>query len=271
MVGADIAVKKEGLKWWPFLTLYKKEVRRFSKVLGQTIFSPVINSTLYMLIFGVSLGRSIQLSNGFSYLEFLIPGLVMMSVLNNSFQNAASTVVGSKFHGDIQDLRIVPLSSAQIVWAMSLGALTRGLLVGCVTFIAAQVFMFVAVGKFLAVQNLPMLLLFLFLGGLTFAQLGLAVGFLAKSFEHVNAVGSFILLPLLYLGGVFFSIENLHPVWKMVSQINPMLYFINGVRQSFLGISDVPWLVSLAISLVALTVLHIIALKGSQKGSFLRW
>jgi ABC-2 type transport system permease protein len=263
--------KRIDLKWRPFLTLYYKEVRRFWRVVLQTVLTPMINTTLYLTIFGVSLGASIKLSSGFSYLEFLIPGLIMMGVLNNSFQNSSSSIIGSKFHGDILDLRVVPISKAQVVWAMGFGGLTRGIAIGLVTFFISQVFMYFTQGRFLPVQNPALLLLFLIIGGLSFALLGISVGFRAKTFEHINAIGSFILLPLTYLGGVFFSIENLHPFWKAVSQFNPLFYFINGVRYSVLGISDVSWAVALGFSAICLVVLFVLATRGVSQGSFSRW
>ncbi|PIT98857.1 MAG: ABC transporter permease [Bdellovibrionales bacterium CG10_big_fil_rev_8_21_14_0_10_45_34] len=256
---------------FPFWTLFRKEVHRFLKVINQTVGAPFVNSALYLLIFGVSLGKSIQDYHGYPYLAFLIPGLMMMSLLNNSFQNSSSSIVGSKFHGDLQDLKIVPLSSLQIVWAMSLGALVRGLVVATVTITVSEVFYLVSYGKFLIPSHPFMLLAFCVIGGLTFGTLGIFVGFISKTFEHLNAVGSFILLPLLYLGGVFFSISTLHPFWQKVSQINPLLYFINGVRYGFLGVSDIPVGSAFAVSVLSLILLQLCAMYSVRRGSFQRW
>lgn len=244
---------------------------RFWKVVGQTVLTPLVNASLYLLIFGVSLGKSISLSSGVSYLAFLIPGLVTMATLNNSFQNTSSSILGSKFHGDIMDLKVVPLTLNQIVAAFSLGAIVRGLSVGTVTFIVSEIFHYVAQGEFLAIQHPLELLFFLSVGGIAFGLLGIVVGFWARNFEQVNAIGGFVLLPLIYLGGVFYSLENLHPFWQKISQANPLLYFVNGVRYSILGHSDVPAEKALIVSIVSVVVLYFLARKSIQKGSFQKW
>ncbi len=257
--------------WIPFVALYRREFARFMKVVFQTVFTPLINATLYLLIFGVSLGQNIVLHNGFPYLAFLIPGLVMMSVLNNAFQNSSSTIVAGKFSGDLEDLRISPLSRTQILWALNLAALTRGLLVGLVTFLVGYVFYFVKVGTALPMAHPFVLLGFLFLGGLIFASLGITVAFLAKSFDQLSAIGAFVLLPLIYLGGVFFSLESLHPVWQLISKANPVLYLINGVRYGILGDSDVSIQVALVVSVVTFVLFYLMALRSLRVGSYQRW
>lgn len=255
----------------PFLTLYEREMKRFLKVIFQTVVSPLITATLYLLIFGVSLGPRIELGMGHSYLTFLVPGLVMMSVLNNAFQNSSSSIVSGKFSGDLEDLRVVPLSNQQILWAISLGGLTRGLLVGLITLAVGEVFEFVVDASVMGVAHPIWFLFFLVVGGLSFAKLGVPVAFWARSFDQVSAVGSFILLPLIYLGGVFFSIDHLHPLWKLLSRCNPVLYFINGIRFGLLGISDVnPWTAA-AVSLAALLLFHLLALRALVTGSYQRW
>lgn len=259
------------LMWVPFYTLLKREIARFLKVVAQTIITPMINSLLYLLIFGVSLGGSIQLGNGLNYLAFLIPGLVMMGCLNNAFQNSSSSIVSAKFGGDLEDLRVAPLSNQQIIWAMSFGGLIRGLVVAVVTLFIGEIFYYFSQGEWLGVSHPFALLFFLTVGGLTFAQLGISVAFWAKTFDQLSAVGAFILLPLLYLGGVFFSIEGLHPFWKGLAQINPLLYMVNGVRYGLVGVSDVNLLRATGVSLVSLVVFHFIALRSLKTGSFVRW
>src|SRR4051812_46334631 len=227
------------LRWTPFLSLLKREVHRFVKVIVQTVITPFINSSLYLLIFGVSLGRNIQLKQNINYLAFLIPGLVMMGCLNNSFQNSSSSVVTARIGGDLEDFRASALSDQQMIWAFSLGGLLRGFIVGSITFFIGELFYLTSEGQWLAIEHPVQLLIFLVLGSLTFSKLGIAVAYWAKSFDQLSAVTGFILVPLTYLGGVFFSIEHLHPFWQRVSQLNPLLYFINGVRFSVLGTSDV--------------------------------
>lgn len=255
----------------PFLTLYYREIRRFFKVAVQTIFSPIVSSGLYLLIFGVSLGKNISLNGGISYLAFLIPGLVMMSVLNNSYQNSSSSVVSGKFGGDLEDWRIVPLSPQAILWALSLGGLTRGLIVGCITFAVGEVFYYVMNGVVMIPAHPGLLLLFLTLGGLSFAMFGISIAFWAKTFDHVSGVGSFVILPLIYLGGVFFSLEGLHPLWQWISKANPLLYFINGVRYSMLGQSDVSLLTAFVVSVISLLTFGVLALRVLKTAQYNRW
>lgn len=262
---------KSSLMWSPFITLFNREIRRFAKVVVQTIVTPLINSSLYLLIFGVSLGKNIDMEGDITYLAFLIPGLVMMGCLNNAFQNASSSIVSAKFHGDLEDYRVVPLSNQQIIWAMGFGGLVRGVIVGFITFMVGQAFYWFLNGQSLGVVHPWYLLFFIVVGGLSFAQLGMSVAFLAKTLDQVTAVGSFVLLPLLYLGGVFFSLENLHPFWRSLSQFNPLLYMINGVRFGILGVSDVSVGVAASVSLASLLVFHLIALRSLRRGSFVRW
>ena len=255
----------------PFITLYYREVRRFMKVIVQTIFAPIVSSGLYLLIFGVSLGKSIQLQNGLSYLAFLIPGLVMMSVLNNAFQNASSSIVSGKFSGDLEDWRTSPLNIYAILWALAFGGLTRGVIVGLITLCVGEAFYFTMNGHLLVPENAGLLFTFLLIGGLSFSMFGISVAFWAKTFDHMSGVGSFVILPLIYLGGVFFSLEGLHPFWQTLSKGNPLLYFINGVRYSMLGVSDVSPQVALTVSIGALLVVHFIALRILKKASYARW
>ena len=257
--------------WASFVTLYVREMRRFLKVIFQTVVTPLINSTLYLLIFGVSLGSAIKLENGISYLAFLIPGLVMMGVLNNAFQNSSSSIVSGKFSGDLEDLKVVPLTPQMIIWAMSIGGLTRGLMVGLVTYAVGAVFTFVIDHQVPTVAHPFALLFFLAVGGLTFAKLGICVAFWAKTFEQMSAVGSFVLMPLIYLGGVFFSLNGLHPFWQSVAHFNPVLYFISGVRYGLLGVTDVNLWLATGVSVLALVLFHFIGLRALKYGSYTRW
>lgn len=255
----------------PFWALLTREISRFLKVTAQTVITPMINSGLYLLIFGVSLGASIKIANGIDYLAFLIPGLVMMACLNNSFQNSSSSIIGAKFGGDLEDLKVAPLSAQQMIWAYSIGGLLRGLVVGFLTFMIGQIFYYFSKGSFLTIHSYLVLVFFLTLGSLMFAQIGISVAFWAKSFDQLSAISGFILLPLIYLGGVFYSTENLHPFWRTISEINPLLYLVNGVRDGVLGVSDVDLKTAVIVSLSGWIVTYTIALVSLRKGSFLRW
>ena len=262
---------RQELVWTPFFALFSREIQRFFKVLAQTILIPAITSFIYLLIFGVSLGKNIQVLSGVSYLEFLIPGLVMMGCMNNSYQNGSSSLLGMKFGGEIVDLKAAPLTIQQIVWAMSLGGLCRGLVVGLVVLVSGELFYYFYERSFLIPAHPFYFLLFCVIGGLAFTKLGIAVAFLAKTFDHVSAIGGFIIMPLIYLGGVFFSLNSLSAFWIKVSHFNPLLYFINGVRYGVLGLSDVPVDTALYVSLFALFLFHLTAVWTLKKGSYQPW
>jgi ABC-2 type transport system permease protein len=257
--------------WRAFWTLYRREMLRFLKVVVQTVFTPLINSSLYLLIFGVSLGTNIKLESGASYLTFLIPGLIMMGVLNNAFQNSSSSIVSGRFSGDLEDLKIVPLTPQMILWAMAAGGLSRGLLVGLITYAVGELFRFSVEGNLTNVAHPMYLVFFLCVGGLAFAMLGISIAFWAKTFDQMSAVGSFVLLPLIYLGGVFFSIGGLHPFWQALAHFNPVLYLINGVRFGILGVSDVDVTTAGMVSLGALLFCYCLALRSLKVASYSRW
>ncbi|MGE0632452.1 MAG: ABC transporter permease [Pseudobdellovibrionaceae bacterium] len=259
------------LTWIPFLMLLRREIERFFKVIVQTVVTPFVSSFLYLLVFGVSIGEKISLSSGTSYLMFLIPGLVMMSALNNAFQNSSSSIVSGKFSGDLEDWRVAPLSSQQLVWAISLGGLVRGFVVGSITFFTGFVFCYFQEGTVFQIAHPLELIFFLCVGSLVFSKIGILVSFWARTFDQLSAFSAFILLPLTYLGGVFFSVELLSPFWQTVAKLNPLLYFINGVRHGMLGFSDVNVATAAVISSISLIVFHFAALHSIKKGSFARW
>ncbi len=257
--------------WAGFESLFRKECMRFFRVAGQTILNPVINASLYLLIFGVNLADRISEQNGVNYLQFIIPGLIAMGALNNAFQNASSSIIISKFHGDLQDLKTAPLTPGQIIWAYGLGAAARGGIVGTVIGCVGEVFYWSQYGEWLPIDNILMLLAFTVVGSVIFGFLGLSVAVYAKNFDQVNAVGSFVLLPLIYLGGVFFSIATMHPFWKTASYANPLLYLINGIRYSFLGVSDIDPLTSAALAFGFLVVTFSMARYAVVHGSYTRF
>ncbi len=259
------------LRWTPFIILFYREIKRFSKVLAQTIIIPIITSFIYLLIFGVSLGKNIHILEGITYLAFLIPGLVMMGCMHNSYQNSSSSVLGMKFGGEILDMRVSPLGTQQIIWALSLGGLCRGLIVGFVIFVSGELFYIWHIGEWLQPKHPLYLILFCIIGGLAFSKLGIFVAFRAKSLDHLSAVGGFIITPLIYLGGVFFSLDTLSPFWIQVSYFNPLLYFINGVRYGILGISDIPIAIAFWISLIGLLIFHLLAVWILKTSSYQRW
>ncbi len=263
--------KRSALFWSPFWALFVKEMLRVKKVALQTVVTPVVTSGLYLLIFGVGVGRKIQLASGVSYLEFIIPGLVMMGVLNNAFQNASTCVINGKFTGELEDYKAAPLSSEQMLWALGLGGLVRGLIVGLVTWGVGQVFVYSNTGSWLQVQHVFGFFFFAVLGGLSFAFLGMAVAFWARNFDHIAAVGGFILQPLIYLGGVFFSLDVLSPFWQGVSKLNPLFYILNGARFSIIGETDVSLTSSVVMALLGVLLMYVVGMSSIRWGSFSRW
>jgi len=259
------------MNWVPFETLLIREISRFSKVLVQTVVAPLISSFLYLLVFGVSLGQHVQFKENITYLAYLIPGLMMMGLINNSYQNSSSSIVTMKFTGDLEDLRIVPLSNQTIVLAMAVASWVRGMVVACVTWVVGNIFMFWQYGELLGITHPWAFLFFSLIGGLSFGLIGIAMAFWAKTMDQLSAFSSFILLPLIYLGGVFISMDRLSPFWKSVAQWNPLLYFIEGFRYSFFGHSDIPIERAVLVSLAGLMIFYWRALKSLQPGCFGRW
>ncbi len=256
--------------WIQFWTLFRRECHRFMKVIVQTVVTPLVSSSLYLLVFGVSLGNYVEIGEG-KYLAFLIPGLMMMGLMNNAFQNSSSSIVSSKFTGDLEDLATVPISRGQIIWAMSLGSFVRGSVVSLMTLITGEIFYFAKYGELVGIAHPFWLLYFTFVAGIVFGQIGLMAAFWAKSFDQLSAISTFVILPLTYLGGVFISITQLHPFWQTVSKLNPLFYFINGLRYAVLGQADVSVWTSAGLGLVALIVLNFFAYRVLAKVSFSRW
>jgi ABC-2 type transport system permease protein len=226
-------------EWVAFKTLFKKEVMRFVKVIVQTVFSPLVNAALYLLVFGVSFSSVLRMHEKFSYLAFLVPGLVALSALNNALQNSASSIMISKFHGDLQDMKIIPLSAFWMTLAYALACIVRGLFVGVLVLVLGEIFSFFQSGEWIDVAHPVFLFLFVSMGCVVFGSLGIMTGFLAKSFDQINAFSSFVVLPLIYLGGVFFSLKILHPFWQEVAKFNPIVYMISGIRWSVIEVQDV--------------------------------
>jgi ABC-2 type transport system permease protein len=194
-----------------------------------------------------------------------------MGILNNAYQNSSSSIISGKFSGDLQDLKVTPLNNHQIIWAMAFGGLTRGLIVGTITFLVGQIFYYIHFSNWMEIANPFEFVIFCILGGLIFGMLGISVAFWAKTFDQMSSVSSFVLTPLIYLGGVFFSLEILHPFWQGVSKYNPLLYIINGFRYGLLGQTDVSLGTAYLVSFISLILVYAIAWRSLQKAIFTRW
>ncbi len=263
-------MQKKELIWTPFLFFIYKDLSRVYRVKVQTILSPLISQALYLVIFGVSLGKVVKISDQFSYLQFIIPGLVALTLINQSFQNGTSSIFAMKFTGEIIDIKSTALNVQQIIWGAAVSGFVRGLIVSLLTLILGEVFHLFFERHLLPVHNFLWFVSFLTLGGMAFAMLGFSVGIWAKTFDHVGAISSFIILPLIYLGGVFFDLDTLSTFWQKVSIFNPLLYFINGIRYSLLGISDIPVLQSFAAVFLSLIGAYALACVVAFKGTFQR-
>ena len=241
--------------------LFYKEVLRFWKVGFQTVGAPVLTSVLYLLIFGHVLEDHVKVYDGVSYTAFLIPGLVMMSVLQNAFANSSSSMVQSKIMGNLVFLLLTPLSHWSWFFAYTLSAVVRGVAVGMGVLLATALFVWQssALNFSLLPQEPLRALVFAFTGAAMLGALGLIAGLWAEKFDQMAAFQNFIIMPMTFLSGVFYSIHSLPDFWQKVSHLNPFFYMIDGFRYGFFGQSDVsPWL-SLGVVGVSLFIISAVA------------
>ena len=241
--------------------LFYKEVLRFWKVGFQTVGAPVLTSVLYLLIFGHVLEDHVKVYDGVSYTAFLIPGLVMMSVLQNAFANSSSSMVQSKIMGNLVFLLLTPLSHWSWFFAYTLSAVVRGMAVGMGVLFATALFVWQSSAlNFSLVPQEPLwALVFAFTGAAMLGALGLIAGLWAEKFDQMAAFQNFIIMPMTFLSGVFYSIHSLPDFWQRVSHLNPFFYMIDGFRYGFFGQSDVsPWL-SLGVVGLSLFIISAVA------------
>lgn len=232
--------------WNAFTTILIKEIRRFMRIWPQTLVPPVITVTLYFIIFGNLIGSRIGPMDGFSYMEFVTPGLIMMAVITNSYSNVVSSFFGAKFQNSIEELIVSPVPSWVILSGFVLGGVVRGLAVGFIVTLMSLFF------TSLSITNLPLTILVVFLTSVLFAIAGLINAVFANSFDDISIIPTFVLTPLIYLGGVFYSVSLLPEFWTLVSKINPILYMVNAFRYGVLGISDIS--VSFALSMIVVFI-----------------
>ena len=229
------------MNWFGCYTLFKKEVRRFRSVLGQTVGAPIITALLYLLVFRQVLEDRVQVYDGVSYTAFLIPGLIMMSIIQNAFANTSSSLTQSKVMGNLVFLLMTPMSALEMYLAYVGAALLRATLVATALFLVAQFFVRVPL-----THPLLVLAMLIFAGG-TLAVLGMIAGIVADKFEHLAAFQNFFIMPLSFLSGVFYSIHSLPDFWRDASHYNPFFYMIDGFRHGFFGAGDAPPLLSLVV------------------------
>jgi ABC-2 type transport system permease protein len=220
------------VNWIGTQTLLKKEVRRFLRVPGQTIASPLVSTTLYFLVFGYTLGGRVQQLDSVPYISFIVPGLVFLGVANNAFLNSSSSIFITKIQGTVVDLLTAPLGARELLIGFVLGAMTRGLLVGVLTWLAALVF---TPSHALHVGTT---LFFLLLSAYVFSVLGVLAGLWAEKFEQINFFPTFLMLPLTFLGGVFYDVRSLPEPFRTVSLFNPVVHMVEGLRAGMLGLDQ---------------------------------
>jgi ABC-2 type transport system permease protein len=243
-----------GVNWIGLQTLVKKEVGRFLAVYTQTIVAPVITTLLYYTIFALAFGKVRQNIGDVSYMEFLAPGLVMMSMVQNAFANTSSSMVISKVQGNIVDVLIPPLSATELYIGYIAGGVIRGLAVGLVSTVVIALFVP------MHVYSLSQIIVFSLLGTMMLASLGLAGGIWSQKFDHIAAVTNFIVTPLTFLSGTFYSIRNLPPAWRAFAHINPFFHMIDGFRSGFIGQSDGSPLLGVGVLIVANVLLAALCL-----------
>ncbi len=247
-----------------FWTLFKKEILRFWKVLLQTVAAPILTAFLYLLIFAHVLSGHVQVYPGVGYTAFLMPGLVMMSVLQNTFANASSSLIQSKITGNIVFLLLPPLSYLEFFLAYVLAALVRGLVIGVGVLLVGLLF------TDLHLRHPLWILTFGVGAGVAFSCVGMLAGIWAEKFDHLAGVQNFLIMPLTFLSGVFYSIHSLPDFWQALSRFNPVFYMIDGFRYGFFGIADVdPWL-SLAVVLPTVLAASLLTLWMLRAGYKLR-
>lgn len=251
-IGQNLPTFKEkrigAINWLGVWTLYTKEVRRFLKVVGQTVLSPVITTALFMTIFTIALGGSGRYVGDVAFSLFLAPGLVIMAVLQNSFANTISSLMTSKMQGNIVDLLLAPLGPGEMTLAFTLAAVTRAFLVGL--FVTFSMFMFVD----LSFPNIWALFYFGISAAIMLALLGIMAGIWADKWEQSSSITNFIIVPLSFLSGTFYSIDRLPGIWHDISQLNPFFYLIDGFRYGIIDHADG----NLVVGVIYIAVLNII-------------
>ncbi len=249
-------------QWIAFCTIVRKEVVRFMRIWVQTLLPPVMNQGLYFLIFGGFIGSMLPPIQGVSYMTFILPGLIMMGLIVNAFSNVASSFFSVKFMRSVEEVWVAPVHPLVVVLGYSFGGVLRGLLISLLVFLVAAFFAPPVVAHPLVV------LFFLFFTALLFALGGFLNALFATKFDDVSIFPTFVLTPLTYLGGVFYSLQNLPPFWQMVSRFNPIVYIVDGLRYGFLGFSELNVALSAGILLFAVLVLFalnwILLLRGQR-------
>ena len=245
-------------------TLTYREIRRFFRIWQQALIPSVITTMLYFVIFGSFIGSRIGSMGGFEYMQFMAPGLIMLAVITNSYSNVVSSFYGNKFARSLEELLVSPMPTYLILIGFVVGGVARGIIVGILVLITSLFF------TEIVVQNISLTLLVIILTSILFSLAGLLNAIFADSFDDINIVPTFILTPLIYLGGVFYSITLLSETWQIISKLNPVLYMVNAFRYGMLGVSDIN--VNFAIGMISffIVVFYTASLYILKKGIGIR-
>ncbi|HEX2238990.1 MAG TPA: ABC transporter permease [Gammaproteobacteria bacterium] len=247
-----------------FKTIVIKEFLRFTRIWIQTVLPPAITMVLYFIIFGNLIGSQIGDIHGFAYMQYIVPGLIMLGIIANSYANVVSSFFSAKFQRHIEEMLVSPTPNYIILLGFMSGGMIRGLTVGCMVFLISLLF------THLQVHNLFVTISVVVLTAMLFSLAGFINGVFAKSFDDISIVPTFVLTPLTYLGGIFYSIDMLSPFWRQVSMFNPILYMINAFRYGILGVSDINVLTSFAIIIGFIVALFTVGLRLLDKGVGIR-
>ncbi|HTF84965.1 MAG TPA: ABC transporter permease [Cellvibrio sp.] len=251
-------------QWIAFRTILRKEIKRFTRIWVQTLLPPAITMALYFVIFGKLIGSRIGEMDGFSYIQFVAPGLIMMSVLTNSYSNVVSSFFSAKFQRSIEEILVSPTPNYIILLGYCMGGVARGLAVGVLVTLLSLAF------TDLHVHSWAVTIAIVVLTSMLFSLAGFINAVYANSFDDISIIPTFVLTPLTYLGGVFYSIHLLPEFWQGVSQLNPILYMVNAFRYGMLGVSDINVVAAFAGLLICLAILFMVGLHLLRVGKRLR-
>lgn len=250
--------------WISFISIARKEMIRIFRIWVQTLVPPVITITLYFIIFGSLIGSQLGDIDGYDYMAFIAPGLIMMAIITNSYANTVSSFFSTKFQRNIEELLVSPTPNWVMVFGYVAGGMTRGLCVGLLVSLVSLIFVR------LPLFNIPFIILFALLTSFVFSLAGLINGIFAKNFDDISIIPTFVITPLTYLGGVFYSISLLPEFWQTLSKANPVVYMIGGFRYGFLGIADISVWLGLGMLVLFAVGLFLLTLSLLEKGTGVR-
>lgn len=251
-------------QWIGFYTILSKEITRFMRIWIQTILPPAITMTLYFIIFGRLVGSQIHSIEGFTYMQYIVPGLVMMSVVMNAYTNVVSSFYSARFQKSIEELLVSPLPNYLILLGYTMGGVVRGILVGVVVMLISLFF------THMHMEHTLIVFIVALLASTLFSLAGFTNSLYAKKFDDISIIPTFVLTPLTYLGGVFYSISLLSPIWQKISLFNPILYMVNAFRYGILGITDINITWAIVIICLFTVILFVFNLQLLNRGVGIR-